>query len=37
MRRISFLDRFPVDIGQEYMGPKVQQLNVSALYDHLTR
>jgi cyclase len=36
MERISFLDRFPVDIGQEYMGPKVQRLNVSALYDHLT-
>jgi cyclase len=36
MKNISFLDRFPVDIGQEYMGPKVQQLNVSALYDHLT-
>ena len=37
MDRISFLDRFPVDIGQEYMGPKVQQINVAALYDHLTR
>jgi cyclase len=37
MERISFLDRFPVDIGQEYMGPKVQQLNVAALYDYLTR
>lgn len=35
--RISFLDRFPVDIGQEYMGPRVQELNVSALYDYLTR
>ncbi|HTU00435.1 MAG TPA: MBL fold metallo-hydrolase, partial [Candidatus Sulfotelmatobacter sp.] len=37
IRRISFLDRFPVDIGQEYMGPKVQQINVAALYDHLAR
>jgi cyclase len=33
--RISFLDRFPVDVGQEYMGPRVQVMNVSALYDYL--
>jgi cyclase len=37
MKRISFLDRFPVDIGQDYMGPRVQEMNVSALYDWLTR
>jgi cyclase len=37
IERISFLDRFPVDIGQEYMGPRVQEMNVSALYDYLTR
>jgi cyclase len=37
IKRISFLDRFPVDIGQEYMGPRVQEMNVSALYDYLTR
>jgi cyclase len=37
IRNISFLDRFPVDIGQEYMGPKVQELNVTALYDYLKR
>jgi len=36
IRRISFLGRFPVDIGQEFMGPKVQEMNVTALYDHLT-
>lgn len=33
VKRISFLDRFPVDIGQEYIGPRVQELNVMALYD----
>ncbi len=37
IKRISFLDRFPVDIGQEYMGPRVQEMNVSALYDYLTK
>jgi cyclase len=33
---ISFLDRFPCDIGQEYMGPEVTRNNVAALYDLLT-
>jgi cyclase len=37
VKRISFLDRFPVDIGQEYMGPRVQEMNVSALFDYLTK
>ncbi len=37
IRKISFLDRFPVDVGQEYMGPRVQELNVIALYDYLTQ
>jgi cyclase len=37
IKNISFLGRFPVDIGQEYMGPRVQELNVTALYDYLTR
>ena len=37
VKRISFLDRFPVDVGQEHMGPRVQEMNVSALYDWLTR
>lgn len=36
LEEISFLDRFPVDIGQEYMGEKVTQLNVAALYDKLS-
>ena len=36
VKKISFLDRFPVDIGQEYMGEHVTTHNVSALYDKLT-
>lgn len=32
---ISFLDRYPMDIGLEAMGPVVQQMNVSRLYDLL--
>jgi len=34
--RIDFKERFPVDIGQEYMIDHVTQLNVGALYDKLT-
>jgi cyclase len=34
--RISFMDRFPVDIGQEYMADSVTRNNISALYDQLT-
>ena len=37
IRKISFLDRFPVDVGQEHMGAKVQEMNVIALYDYLTK
>lgn len=37
VKNINFLDRFPVDIGQEYMGPQIQELNVIALYDYLTK
>jgi hypothetical protein len=36
LKKISFADRFPVDIGQEYMLDHVQHHNVSALYDKLT-
>lgn len=36
LAKISFLDRFPVDIGQEYMGDEVTRNNVSALYEQLT-
>lgn len=35
VERISFLDRFPMDIGQESSGPMVQRLNVERLYDFL--
>lgn len=34
--RISFADRYPVDIGQGYMMEHIQQNNVAALYDRLT-
>ena len=34
--RISFKDRFPVDIGQEYMLDHVNQHNIDVLYDKLT-
>lgn len=36
VQRISFLDRFPVDIGQEYMGDLVTRLNIQALYKKLS-
>jgi cyclase len=36
IEKISFLDRCPVDIGQESSGPMIQRLNVSRLYDYLT-
>lgn len=35
-KEISFLDRFPVDIGQEYMGETVTKNNINSLYDKLT-
>lgn len=35
VKRISFLDRYPVDIGQESSGPMIQQLNTKRLYDYL--
>ena len=34
--RISFADRFPVDIGQEYMMGHIQARNVESLYDKLS-
>ncbi len=34
--RISFLDRYPMDIGLEAMGPMVQMMNVARLYDLLS-
>ncbi|MFC1580164.1 MBL fold metallo-hydrolase [Thermodesulfobacteriota bacterium] len=36
VEKISFLDRFPVDIGQEYMADFVNTNNVATLYDKLT-
>ena len=36
VERISFLERCPVDIGQEESGPMIQKLNVTHLYDFLT-
>jgi glyoxylase-like metal-dependent hydrolase (beta-lactamase superfamily II) len=36
IERISFLDRLPMDIGQESVGPMVQEMNVANLYDFLT-
>jgi glyoxylase-like metal-dependent hydrolase (beta-lactamase superfamily II) len=32
---ISFLDRYPMDIGIEALGPEVQRWNVARLYDLL--
>ena len=35
VQRISFLDRFPMDVGQADLGPQVQRMNVERLYDFL--
>lgn len=35
VKRVSFLDRFPMDIGQENSAPMIQQLNVERIYDFL--
>jgi cyclase len=35
IRRISFLDRFPVDVGQEAAGPTIQQKAVERIYNFL--
>jgi cyclase len=34
--RVHFTDRYPVDIGQEYMMEYIQTLNAGSLYDKLT-
>ncbi len=36
LKRISFLDRFPVDIGQEDAGPMIQQKAVERIYNFLS-
>lgn len=33
--RVNFADRYPVDIGQEYMMDHIQTLNAGSLYDKL--
>jgi len=35
IQRISFLDRYPVDIGQESAGPMIQQRAVDRIFDFL--
>lgn len=35
VEKISFLDRFPMDIGLESSGPMIQQLNVERIFDFL--
>ena len=35
LQRISFLDRFPVDVGQEAAGPMIQQKAVERIYNFL--
>jgi cyclase len=36
VERVEFTDRYPVDIGQEYMMEYIQTLNAASLYDKLT-
>jgi cyclase len=36
IKRVSFADRYPVDIGQGYMMEHIQTRNAAALYDKLT-
>jgi hypothetical protein len=36
MQRVSFADRYPVDIGQGYMMGHIQTLNAASLWDKLT-
>lgn len=36
VERVHFRERYPVDIGQEYMMDHIQTLNAGALYDKMT-
>lgn len=36
IERVSFADRYPVDIGQGYMMDHIQTLNAASLYDKMT-
>lgn len=35
VQRVSFADRYPVDVGQEYMMEYIQTLNAGSLYDKI--
>ena len=34
---ISFLDRYPMDVGLEKLGPQLQHMNIERLYNVLSR
>jgi cyclase len=36
IERVNFSERYPVDVGQEYMMSYIQSLNAGSLYDKLT-
>lgn len=36
VERVNFAERYPVDVGQEYMMEYIQTLNAGSLYDKLT-
>jgi cyclase len=36
IQRVSFADRYPVDVGQEYMMDYIQSNNAGALWDQLS-
>ena len=36
MERVHFKDRYPVDIGQEYMMDYINEWNAKSLYEKLT-
>ena len=35
VRKINFLDRYPMDIGLDHLGPRVQKVNVENIFDFL--
>jgi hypothetical protein len=35
--KISFLDRYPMDVALAAMGPEVMRMNVNRLYDLLSK
>ena len=37
MQRVTFADRYPVDVGQGYMMDYIQRLNARSLYDKLVK